>query len=129
MLRSTLEGLLFEQADYLNTPTRSGEFVTFQLKGHHADFNLTQVYFNASAWDSSQSFEVSFDDGDHVTKKDVTHFLLYFGMLDYMIKEIRVYLMKHVRGNNYWKHKAFRYMSSIQKSQRYVVATLLDYLE
>lgn len=137
-LRSTLEGLLFEQSTFLNTPTKYGDYLNFQLKGHRdVEFNLTQVYFNASAWECNpsarecnvSSFNLSFDDGDHVTPKDVAHLLLYFGMLDYMLKEIKSYLYKHVRGKNYWKHKTIRFMSSIQKSQRYVSGTLLEYLK
>ena len=57
--------------------------------------------------------------------------LVYFGMLDYMIKEIRAYLLKNVRGHNFWrwKQRALRYMNSVQKSSRFASSSLLEILK
>jgi len=128
MLRSSLEGLLFVQVAYLNTPNE----IPFMIKGVGADLTLTQVYFNTNQWEIyTYDKEVEFDKEEEVTEKDVAHLLVYFGLLEYMIKEVRSYLLKHVRGHSFWKWKqrALRHMSSVQKSQRYVTATLLEYLQ
>jgi hypothetical protein len=127
ILRSSMEGLLFEQVSYLNVPNE----VPFMLKGNASDLNLTQVYFNTNIWEIYKyTKDIPFDRQEDVSEQDVAHLLVYFGMLDYMIKEVRSYLLKNVRGHNFWKWKqrALRYMSSVQKSQRYTTATLLEYL-
>ena len=127
MLRSSLEGLLFVQVAYLNSPNE----LPFMIKGVGSDLTLPQVYFNTNQWEIYKyDKEVEFDKEEKVTETDVAHLLVYFGLLEYMIKEVRSYLLKHVRGHSYWKWKqrALRHMSSVQKSQRYVTATLLEYL-
>jgi hypothetical protein len=126
-LRSSMEGLLFDQVSFLNEPHE----IPFMLKGNTLDLNLTQVYFNTNCWEFYKyDKEISFDHQEDISEKDVTQLLVYFGMLDYMIREVRSYLVKNVRGHNFWKWKqrALRYMSSVQKSQRYVTATLLEFL-
>ena len=126
-LRSSMEGLLFEQVSFLNTPDE----MPFMIKGNAMDLNLTHVYFNTNIWEIYKYEKViDFDRKEEVSKKDVDHLLTYFGMVDYMIKELKTYLLKNIRGHNFfvWKQRALRFMSSVQKSQRYTSATLLDYL-
>jgi hypothetical protein len=126
-LRSSLEGLLFSQVAYLNVPTE----IPFMLKGVDNELNLTQVYFNTNQWDMyTYEKEIEFDKQEEISEKDIALLLIYFGLLEYMIKEMRAYLLKHVRGHNFWrwKQRTMRMLSSVQKSQRYVTATLLELL-
>ena len=129
VLRSSLEGLLFEQVAYLNVPFE----IPFMIKGVDNEINLTHVYFNTSHWETpnqSKDIDLDFDRSENITDKDVAHMLVYFGMLDYMVKEIRAYLLKNVRGHNFWKWKqrALRYMNSVQKSSRFASSSLLALL-
>lgn len=131
-LRSSMEGLLFEQVAFLNTPHE----IPFMLKGNDIELKLTQVYFNTNPWDiykdkSNRAKDIEFDLGTDVTEKDIAHLLLYFSMLDYMLREVRAYLLKNVRGHNFWKWKqrALRTLNALQKSVRFVTGTLLDFLK
>ena len=128
ILRSNMEGLLFEQVAFLNNPKE----IPFMLKGNDADLSLTQVYFNTSQWEIQgiDKPHIEFDRREDITDKDIAHMLVYFGMVDYMLKEVRGYLLKNVRGHNFWKWKqrALRYMTSVQKSSRYVSGMLIDIL-
>lgn len=128
VLRSSLEGLLFEQVAYLNVPFE----IPFMLKGIENEINLTCVYFNTAAWEiAMDEGELDFSKSEEISDKDIAHLLVYFGMLDYMIKEIRAYLLKSVRGHNFWKWKqrALRYMNSVQKSSRFASGSLLEFLK
>jgi len=124
VLRSSLEGLLFEQVAYLNSPVQT----PFMLKGIDTELNLTEVYFNTRQWEAGlEDAQLDFAKCQDLTDADIAHILVYFGMLDYMIKEIRAYLLKNVRGHNFWrwKQRALRYMNSLQKSSRYVSSSLI----
>lgn len=124
ILRSSLEGLLFEQVSFLNSPVE----IPFQIKGKEADIKLTQVYFSTNIWEPYKyDKEIVFDKQQDLTNTDITHILLYLGLLDYMIKEIRLYLIR-VRGN-VWKQRAIRYLNYVQKIQRYTTANILAFLK
>ena len=128
-LRSSLEGLLFAQVAFLNVPTE----IPFMIKGVDDELNLTQVYFNTNQWENEMytyDKEIEFDKQEEISEKDIALLLVYFGLIEYMIKEMRAYLLKHVKGHNFWKWKqrTMRLLSSLQKSQRYVTATLLELL-
>ncbi len=128
VLRSSLEGLLFEQVAYLNAPFET----PFMLKGVDTELNLTEVYFNTRQWETPlDDPELDFEKSQDISDKDIAHMLVYFGMLDYMIKEIRAYLLKNVRGHNFWrwKQRALRYMNSVQKSSRFASSSLLEILK
>jgi hypothetical protein len=134
-LRSCLEGLLFDQVGYLDRPHE----IPFTLKGIDEDISLTQVYFNTVVWAGAtmkcQTAEFELDQGEAVTHSDIAHILLFFGMLDYMVKEIRFYLVEHTRGTwtakpttCKWRHRALRNIHTIQRGYMRVTATLIEHL-
>jgi hypothetical protein len=135
-LRSCLEGLLFDQVQYLDRPYD----IPFNLRGIEDDISLTQVYFNTAAWADRKcgheqlGFEM--EHGEHVTHSDIAQLLLFFSMLEYMIKEIRAYLVEHTRGTwtakpttCKWRYRAMKYIHTIQRGQRRVTTALIEHLE
>jgi len=126
-LRSTLEGILFEQVPYLAS-IFAGTFDIKSIKDVH--LTLTQVYFNTNVWDPFKyEKEVDFDMCEELTRDDIGKILFFFGVIMCTISEIREFVRKHVpeSGTLKWKHRALRHMSSILKKQRNVMSILLKH--
>ena len=132
-LRSTLEGLLFEQVPFLGLAHPELTFTIKSIK--NVDLSLTQVYFNTNVWDPFQyEREVAFDMCEELTHSDIAKILFFFGVVMCTVSEMREFLLTNVRchssisGAFKWKQRALKNMSSILKKQRMVTSLLIELL-
>lgn len=126
-LRSSMEGLLFEQVPYLNEPCE----MKFKITGNPNYLKMTHVYFSCSFWEFNQYEKESFiDKGEELTEGDLAFITAYFRKIAAVMDEITVFVNAY-RGRDRlgWRICLMRSVQSIKRAQQKITGDLMRALE
>lgn len=88
LLRSSLEGLLFEQVPYLDEPIER----CFKLEGNSNCLLLTHVYFSRCFWEfHTYEKEACFDKSDNLSEGDIMLVLGFLNNLESLLWSIKTF--------------------------------------
>jgi len=118
VLRSCLEGLLFDQVENVH------ENETFSLKKSD-QLTLTQVYFATSAWDLyNYQTEIDFDIGEHITSTDYMKLIYYFNSIEKLLEKVDVYVQVHA--SKKLQDHTGEVLHNIRRTEKHTMAVLLN---
>lgn len=123
VLRSCLEGLLFDQIENLK------EHDTFEIKKLGLDGNqflLTQIYFSAHTWDSTLHYQkyIDFDKCDEVTTFDYMKILHFSFKLESVIQGLQHYVNITRFDHPLWSKRVLRCLNTLSKKHAILMKIL-----
>lgn len=125
ILRSCLEGLLFDQIDNLS---EHDHFEIKALEGvEGADFMLTQVYFSTHTWDSVCAYQrhLEFDNCEEITTFDYMKILHFAFKIEHVIEHVTNYVKTHaLEDHPMWSKRVLRCLHTIKKKHQLIMKLL-----
>jgi hypothetical protein len=127
LLRSSLEGLMFEQVTFLNEPHER----RFRIEGVSNELKMTHVYFSRQFWDfNTFEKESILDKGEELTEDDIAFIMCYFMKQDELLEEIRQFTMRYTGQDRLgWKARIMRNIRNIRRIQEPIKTHLMTCLE
>ncbi len=126
MLRSSLEGLLFEQVPYLNEPHE----IKFVID-HKSELKMTHVYFSKFCWELNDYERTHFiDKGEELTEADIAFILCFFKTQSDILLDLRTFVMNYTGQDRLgWRTHIFKHIDALKRAQNKIVPKLLKALQ
>jgi hypothetical protein len=124
LLRSSLEGLMFEQVPYLDEPVEKH----FKIAGVQQPLLMTHVYFSRSFWEFyTYEQEAIFDRSQDLTEGDMMFILGFLNNLEALLWSIKRFSDDYNgRDRLKWRQRLRSNIRSIMKAQTTIKLMLLD---
>lgn len=125
-IRSSLEGLMFEQLPILDTPHEKHFF----LNGVDTPLRMTHVYFSRQFWEFEtyeHAKDIRFDKCDDLTEGDIMIVLSHINNIEFLMWKIKIFYDKHA--SHKWKVKLDAHVRSVMRSYKPLKSILLSILQ
>lgn len=127
LLRSSLEGLMFEQVPFLNEPDE----VRFMIDGVPTPLLMTHVYFSRQLWEfCTYDKELVLDTTEDLTEGDIMLILSFFNNHEALLCTIKKFTDEYTGQDRLkWKERLRRNIRSILRIQLHIKKELINMLE
>ena len=127
LLRSSLEGLMFEQVTYLNEPDE----IKFTLADIPSDLSMTHVYFSRNFWEfETYDKEALLDNCESLTEGDITIILSYMITHEKLLEDISKFTLEYDGQDRLkWKQRIFKNIRYITRIQTPLKKSLMQMLQ
>lgn len=127
ILRSSLEGLMFEQVPYLNEPDE----IPFELEGVHTQLMMTHVYFSRDFWDYyNYDQEAPFDRSSELSEGDILLILSFLNNQEALFYQIYSFVDNYQGQDRLkWRRRLYRNIKSVMRHSDKLKSKLVTQLD
>lgn len=127
ILRSSLEGLLFEQVPFLNEPDE----IPFMLEGVDVHLHMKHVYFSRDYWDYFvYDQEAPFDKSSELSEGDILFVLSFFNNQEALFYQIYSFVDSYQGQDRLkWRKRLYRNIKTVMRHSDKLKVKLMAQLD